>query len=67
MASKARLKKDVDKLFWNIPMDGNVRELERRFRSFIEEHFYDTNNPPLFYPGVNNYLIVYSDKNEEEK
>lgn len=57
MTNKERLKKDIDQLFWNIPLDNNVKKIEQRIKTFIEENFIDENNESESNTDKNKYII----------
>ena len=61
MKKRKNLEEDISKLFWDIPMDSNMIEIEKRIKKFIGERIEFTDDPPLFFPGTNKYLIIKTD------
>jgi hypothetical protein len=40
MTKEEKLQEDIDKAFYNIPLDENVKEIERRIKVILEEYLY---------------------------
>jgi hypothetical protein len=58
MSKKEQLLEEIDKLFWNVPLDPVMKKVRKSVLELIEKEVFDTSNPPLFYPKEGKYLII---------
>lgn len=57
--NKKQLKEDLDKLFNDIPLDGNVLTVRQKLNNFIEDNILDYETANLDEPQTKYLLIEF--------